>query len=98
MKGLVYIDKHVQPSHNLCFSSLMEKYYGNYTPEITKTYIVPIEQTGDMHIAIYDYKENLVFVANASPYINSSFIPAYNRPFIQLNMTRLFNEKPTAQL
>jgi len=94
MNGVVYIDKHVQPSHNPCLASLLQKYYGNLTPSVIKTYVTALHQTGDMHIAIYDFKENLVYVSNASPYVNNTYIPAYNRQFIQLDMTALFAVQP----
>jgi len=94
MPGIVFIDKHVQPSHNPCLGLLLQKYYGNITPEITKTYITALHETGNMHIAIYDFKANNVYVANASPYVNNTYIPAFNRPFIQLDMTALFAVPP----
>jgi hypothetical protein len=48
--------------------------------------------TLDMHIAIFDYAANFVYVSNASPYINGQYIPAYDRQFIRLDMTKLFNQ------
>ena len=93
MDGLVYIDKHEQPSNNPCFSSLLQKYYGSITPEVTVQYITAIEQTGDMHIAIYDFANNHIFVSNASPFVNGTFTPAYDRPFVRLDTKALFNLK-----
>jgi len=93
MPGLVYIDKHTQPSNDPCLSSLLTKFYGNITPQITKEYITAELQTGDTHIAIYDYKQNYMYIANASPYNpNTGFIPAYNSPFVRLDMLQLFAE------
>lgn len=48
-------------------------------------------QTGDMHIAIYDFAMGTMSVANAGVYNNvTGAEPAYNRQFVQLNMTEAF--------
>jgi hypothetical protein len=94
MDGLVYIDKHVQPSHNPCYGSLLQKYYGNLTPEITIRQIVALEQTGDMQIAVMDFASHQMYVANASPFVNGTCVPAYQRPFVRLDMKALFEEQP----
>jgi len=90
-KGLVYLDKHVQPSHNQCLGSLLQKYYGQITPENTIQYITSLHQTGDMHIAIYDFANKYMYVSNASPV--EHFVKAYDRKFVRFNMGKLFNEK-----
>jgi len=95
--GVVYIDKRTQPSHNPCMGSLMQKYYGSYSPAITYQYITALEQTGDMHIMVMDFKPQMAYVANASPYVNGTSIPAYDRPFVQLNMGSLFSLQNTPQ-
>jgi len=90
--GIVYVDKHVQPSSNQCVGSVLKEFYGNIDASTYYNYVAPMHQTGDMHIAVYDYLNNLMFVANASPYINNTCTPAYQRPFIRLNMTDLFSQ------
>ena len=91
-KDLVFIDKHTQPSHNLCFGSLLAKYYGSISPENTLQYITAIEQTGDMHVAIYDYDNGYMYLSNASPVAaNGSVVPAYARQFIRADMTALWS-------
>jgi hypothetical protein len=45
-KGLVFIDKHTQPSDNPCMGDLMTKYYGRFTPEITIRNILGPFQSG----------------------------------------------------
>jgi len=44
-----------------------------------------------MHIGVYDYQNNLMYVSNASPYVNQTFTPAYQRPFVRLDLNELFN-------
>ncbi|ELR17473.1 Nacylsphingosine amidohydrolase, putative [Acanthamoeba castellanii str. Neff] len=90
MEGLVYLDKHPQPSEHVCFSSLLQQYYGSITPQNTIKYITSQGETGDMQIAVYDFASDHVYLANAGPAPNA--VPAYKRPFIRLDMARLFAE------
>lgn len=92
-EGLVYIDKHVQPSSDPCMPSLLEKYYGSLNVQNTIQYIAPIFETGDMHVAVYDFANNYMYVSNASPVPASGpndVVPAYNRNYIRLDMNQLF--------
>jgi len=90
---IVYVDKHEQPSHDPCLPSLLQQQYGAIDPQNVIQNITAVFQTGDMHIGIYDFKHNLMYVSNASPYVNNTAIPAYDRQFISLNMTQLFAQK-----
>lgn len=91
---LVFVDKHVQPSHDPCLNNLLHDYYGKIDTQNTLQYITSQLQTGDMHIAIYDFEHDLMTVSNASPAnAQGKCTPAYDRPFIQLNMTALFNQQ-----
>ena len=91
---LPFVDKHTQPSSNPCMNDLLSKYYGNITPEILIRNITAQHQTGDMHAAVYDFHFNRMFISNAGISVNSTDgEPAYNRQWVQLNMTKLFNTK-----
>jgi hypothetical protein len=61
-EGLVFIDKHTQPSSDPCLNTLLHKYYGNIDPLVTLQYITAVFQTGNMHIAIYDFQNSLMYV------------------------------------
>lgn len=50
----------------------------------------PSPMIGDMQVAVYDYASDHVYLANAGPAPNA--VPAYKRPFIRLNMAKLFAE------
>ncbi|CAE7857396.1 dcd1A [Symbiodinium sp. KB8] len=52
-KGVVFVDKHTQPSHNDCLNSLISTYYGKLDAVTMLRYITPVLQTGNNHIAIY---------------------------------------------
>lgn len=95
MDGVVFIDKHTQPSQDPCLNDLLKMYYGDIDPMVTLRNITSVFQTGDMHVAIYDFARHTMTVANAGVYDNvtKTAVPAYDRTFIQLNMTEAFATK-----
>jgi hypothetical protein len=93
--GLVYVDKHVQPSNWKCMEGLMNETYGSLTSELLFTRVTALAQTGDQHIAVFDEAHGQMFIAvaqAANPSTNSSAVPAYNRPFLHFDLATLFNE------
>ncbi len=89
--GLVFIDKHVQPSHDQCLNNLMHTYYGRIEPLVTLRNITATFQTGDMHIAVYDFDNGFMYAANAGPAdANGNAVSAYDRQFMRFNMTQLW--------
>jgi len=90
--GIVYVDKHVQPSSDPCPGSVLSSNYGKIDSMTFINQLVPMHQTGDMHIVVYDFANATMYVANASPSVNGKVTPAYYRPFSQLDMTKLFSE------
>ncbi len=86
---VVYVDKHVQPSHDPCLGSLLQAAHGSLTPAALVAVASQL-QTGDTHAAVYDYLNMRMLVANASPWINNTFVPAYDRRWVQLDMAALF--------
>jgi len=90
LAGAVYIDKHPQPSHDPCLGSLMQKFYGNLDANTIFRSVTALLQTGDTHIAVYDFQNMLIYVSNASPYVQKKFVPAYDRAFVRLDLSKLF--------
>ena len=91
MDGVVYIDKHMQPSHHKCLGDLLTKYYGTLDAENIIRNIAPIHQTGDMHISVYDYTNMQMYVSNAAPAPNGT--KAYDRKFVRIDMKAAFAEQ-----
>jgi hypothetical protein len=89
LPNIVYVDKHVQPSHDPCLGSLLQAAHGTITPT-TLVQVASTHQTGDTHVAVYDFFQMEMLVSNASPYINGTVTPAYNRAFVKLDMKALF--------
>lgn len=102
--GLVFVNKHVQPSSDPCMNDVMHWLYGNLTGISMAQYVTALDQTGDMHIAIYDYGQGQLYISNASPSgwvpgvgkpspgtsSGADVIPAYARPFLRFDVVSLW--------
>jgi hypothetical protein len=92
LSDIVYVDKHVQPSGDPCLGSLLQEAHGAITPA-SMVAIAGALKTGDTHAAIYDFLNMRMLVSNASPFVNGSCVPAYNRQFVSLDMRALFAQQ-----
>lgn len=93
LPGLVYWDKHSQPTTSFCFPDLFEAHYGHITAELLATTVAPMAETGDLHAAIFDYNRQVAYFANArKSNATEGSLYAYNRQFTRLDMAALFNE------
>lgn len=96
MEGLVFVDKHVQPSSDPCMGSLISSLYGSLDAETILRQIIAPFQTGDLHASAYDFGNNVLFAGVAGQFLDSNSTgvqPAYDRPFFKFNMSNLLNEK-----
>eukprot|EP01147_Barroeca_monosierra_P002763 gene2762-5620_t len=97
LKGVVFINKHAQPSNDVCMGSLMERFYGNLTAETTIRYVLGNTASGDMHATFYEYSTNTLYVSIAGQKISASgqpvegLAPAHARPWFRLDMNKLFS-------
>lgn len=98
LEGVVYVDKHRQPSNDPCLGSLVQQYYGSLNANNVIRNIVGPFQTGDLHAAFYSFGDNQMYVsitgvpilANGTAILNGTLWPAYDRPWFQFNMNNLF--------
>jgi len=88
MDGVVFFDKHVQPSNDPCLGSILKAGYGHITPDYLFRTGAGLHKTGDTLLAIYDFANQGVYIAY-SEYGTGN--PAYNRSMTYLDMTALFN-------
>ena len=86
---LLFINKHVQPSTEPCMNDIINKWYGSIDALVLFQQITALEQTGNMHIAVYDFSNQLMYISNASPGDGhgNNVTNAYDQPFIRFNMT-----------
>jgi len=79
--------------HQQCYSACLQAQYGKITPQNTIQNIISMSNTGDLHAAIYDLTNMMMYVSNARASNETGPDNAYDRPFVQFNMTELFNEQ-----
>jgi len=91
--GVVYLNKHKQPSTDTCLADLLKAQYGSIDADYL-IQVAAIHQTGDTHAAVYDYDADAVYAVIASPMVSGQFTPAYDRQWTKFDMTKLFNEAP----
>jgi len=101
LENLAYVDKHPQPSHDGATGTLptsLADFYGNITSETSKI-IAQHHQTGDVHIATYDYSAKVMYVSVGKTNHAGDFGPvggddsvwkAYNRPYLKFNLPDLW--------
>jgi len=105
LESVCYVDKHPQPSGegpNGTLPTALADFYGNISLETSKT-ITQYHQTGDLHIASYDYSAKNMNLAvgrinHEGQYqptggSDSSVWKAYNRPYLKFSLPDLWTGK-----
>lgn len=88
----------VCPNDNRMLSHQLNAFYGNLTVENTIQSITSYVQTGDVHISVYDHAKRHMYVSVAAKDGTPGPREAYARPFMKVDMDKLFAEPhPTAQ-
>jgi len=83
----------MDPGYSGLLSQLLEQYYGNITSDVAMKDIVAHLQSGDLHIALYDYVNDQAFIGlHAKSDENTIYQNAYQRPYIRFDLTDLFEE------
>jgi len=84
------------PPYSEVLAKQLNTVYGNITAENVIRDIVPIVQTGDLHIALYDLTNEVLHTANARADSESGPLKAFDRTFVRIDMKPLWAEqKPT---
>ncbi|XP_025105815.1 protein dcd1B-like [Pomacea canaliculata] len=82
------------PGYSEVLARQLTLYHGNLTAELLMREVVPIVQTGSLQVAVYNLTSNMVLLANARASYETGPDNAYERQYVELNMTELFEEKP----
>jgi hypothetical protein len=94
-EGVAYIDKHPQPSPHADMPDLVKEYYGKMTAKNIVQNFPRLMESGDVHIALYDFGEKQAYVAVGTTNSTGSFVrKAYSSPFIQFDMESLWGTQP----
>lgn len=71
----------------------LQLYHGSLTPELSVYNVTSTVQTGDLHLAVYDLTDMVLYVGNHAPDdVPDGPQKAYDRPFFALNMTAMFGK------
>lgn len=102
LESIAYVDKHPQPSGEGPTGTLptvLQDFYGDITQENTKI-ITQYHQTGDLHIASYDFTAKFMYLSvgrinhdgqyGPSDGSNNNLWKAYNRPYLKFNLEDLW--------
>jgi hypothetical protein len=104
--SIAYVDKHPQPSGEGPTGTLptaLLDFYGNISLETSKI-ILQYHQSGDVHIAAYDFDGDEMYLAIGKININGKYYPsgksnndglwcAYNRPWLKFSLNDLWDGK-----
>lgn len=53
------------PGYSTVLAKQLQKYHGNLTADLVIHDIIPVVQSGDLHIAVYDLELEVMYVSNA---------------------------------
>ena len=67
------------PGYSSMLGRTLQALHGNLTARVTVAEVVPIVQTGDLHIAVYEHHNNTLYVANARADGETGPAMAYDR-------------------
>lgn len=74
------------PSRNIKLYNQIMYQYGQVTPESTIRNITSVAKTGDLHVAVYDLTDNILYVANARATNQTGPFEAYHRQFVKFDL------------
>jgi len=73
-----------------CLVDRIKSLYGNITAENIMRQVVSYTGTGDLHLAVYDFKRMYMYVSNAQAKGLPGPPNAYDRQFVGLDMKKIF--------
>uniref|UniRef100_A0A7S3G4I9 Acid ceramidase-like protein n=2 Tax=Palpitomonas bilix TaxID=652834 RepID=A0A7S3G4I9_9EUKA len=81
------------PGYSVVLANQIKEHHGGINADIAIHNILPVVQTGDLHIAVYDFANDAIFIANARKDAASGPLNAYDRTFTKLSVSALFGEE-----
>ena len=86
------------PNDNRMLADALRRHHGRLSAATTISDVTSYVRTGDLHIAIYDYANDTMYVATARQDGGSGPLVAYQRQFTALDMAALWAvERPSAE-
>lgn len=98
IKDVAYIDKHPQPSPHPDMPQLVKRFYGNLTARNVVQYIPRLMDSGDVHVAVYDWGAKKVYLAMGITNSSGGYVrKACDSPYLEFDMDALWAEpRPAA--
>ena len=92
--SVAYIDKHPQPSTHPDMPALIKQYYGNLSAVNVAQNIPRGMQSGDVHVAVYDFSNKQVYFATGTTDGPTGAYTrlACNSPYLRFDTERLWSE------
>lgn len=87
MDGVMYWDKHVQPSNDPCLGNILETGYGSIDAEYLFRVVGGVHKTGDGQVCSFDFENLEVWLA----YSYGTDVNAYTRSPMRIRFAPLFN-------
>jgi len=80
------------PGYSKPLHDQLASLHGTLTPSLIASHVVPIVQTGDLHVAVYDLTPSALslLTSNAAAPGEAGPKMAYDRPFVQVNVSAAF--------
>lgn len=76
------------PGYSQALAKALTSLHGNLTARATISHVVPLVQTGDLHVAIYEHHNHTLYVANARGRTETGPDMAYDRYVIYIYIIR----------
>lgn len=98
LDSVVYVDKHPQPSTDAKLPTALTDFYGQLDMSGSRS-VVQYHQTGDQHIAMYDYGSHEMLLSVGRINEDGDYGPvggdlsswkAYNRPYLKFDLEALW--------
>jgi len=82
------------PGYNQVLFNQLNKYHGTLTPELAIQNVMPIAQTGDLHVYVADLVNMKIWISVAATSTGQAPKMAYDRAYIKLDLTSIFTLAP----
>jgi len=79
------------PGYDSVMARQLQKYHGTLTADIAIKDVMPIVETGDLHVYVADLTNELFYFSVAARKGSALPLEAFNRPYIRLDLKTLWN-------
>jgi len=85
------------PGYDAVMAKQLKKYHGNLTALLAIQDVMPIVETGDLHVYVADWSNDMFYYSVAARAGSSYPLEAFNRPYTRLDLKALWNVAPPTE-